>query len=208
MVGAAVSCSAYRHTSYKPASASGCPLGLLWSFYSQASENIVLRILLRQLLLLLLRVLAIVGLVLLFAQPRWVTNLGSILGSSRTRHVVLLDDSYSMGEVLRTEASPDVPPTTAMTRGCTMIERLLEELVSTPGQQDFSLGLVSKLKQTSNKASTTDQDSSSSSDKKPEDNRFDIYTEIITPQNIDSARISVKKIRPSASTTQITPRNS
>ena len=53
------------------------------------------RILLRQLLLLLLRVLAIVGLVLLFAQPRWVTNLGSILGSSRTRHVVLLDVSHS-----------------------------------------------------------------------------------------------------------------
>ena len=163
------------------------------------------RILLRQLLLLLLRVLAIVGLVLLFAQPRWVTNLGSILGSSRTRHVVLLDDSYSMGEVLRTEASPDVPPTTAMTRGCTMIERLLEELVSTPGEQDFSLGLVSKLKQKNNKASTTDQDSSKSPNKEAEGNRFDIYTEIITPQNIDSARISVKKIRPSASTTQITP---
>ena len=54
------------------------------------------RILLRQLLLLLLRVLAIVGLVLLFAQPRWVTKLGGILGSSRTRHVVLLDDDRTI----------------------------------------------------------------------------------------------------------------
>ena len=113
------------------------------------------RILLRQLLLLLLRVLAIMGLVLLFAQPRWVTNLGSILGSSRTRHVVLLDDSYSMGEVLRTEVSPDVPPTTAMSRSCTMIERLLEELASTPGQQDFSLGRISKLTQSNDKNSPT-----------------------------------------------------
>lgn len=160
------------------------------------------RILLRQLLLLLLRVLAIVGLVLLFAQPRWVTKLGSILGSSRTRHVVLLDDSYSMGEVLRTEVSPDVPPTTAMSRGCTMIERLLEELVSTPGQQDFSLGRVSKLAQSNDKDSST---SSESSKKESEGSRFDIYTEIITPKNVDSARVSVKKLRPSANTTQITP---
>ncbi|MBT7727683.1 MAG: hypothetical protein HN703_02225 [Planctomycetaceae bacterium] len=157
------------------------------------------RILLRQLLLLLLRVLAIVGLVLLFAQPRWVTNVGSILGSSRTRHVVLLDDSYSMGEVLRTEVSPDAPPTTAMSRGCTMIERLLEELVSTSGQQDFSLGRISKLTQ------SKDKNSSNSSEKEPEGNRFDIYTEIITPKNVDSARVSVKKLQPSANTTQIAP---
>ncbi len=51
------------------------------------------RILLKQLLLLLLRILAIVGLALLFAQPRWDKNLGSVLGSNRTRHVALLDDS-------------------------------------------------------------------------------------------------------------------
>jgi len=160
------------------------------------------RILLRQLLLLLLRVLAIVGLVLLFAQPRWVTKLGSILGSSRTRHVVLLDDSYSMGEVLKTEISHSVPLTTAMSRACTMIERLLEELVSTPGQQDFSLGRVSILTQSNDKESST---SSESSEKESEGSRFDIYTEIITPKNVDSARVSVKKLQPSANTTQITP---
>ena len=49
------------------------------------------RILLKQLLLLLLRILAIVGLVLLFAQPRWNRNLGGVLGGNRARHVVLLD---------------------------------------------------------------------------------------------------------------------
>ena len=55
------------------------------------------RILLKQLLLLLLRILAIAGLVMLFAQPRWDRKLGSVLGGNRTRHVALLDDSYSMG---------------------------------------------------------------------------------------------------------------
>ena len=40
------------------------------------------RILLKQLLLLLLRILAIVGLALLFAQPRWDRNLGGVLGAT------------------------------------------------------------------------------------------------------------------------------
>ena len=117
------------------------------------------RILLKQLLLLLLRILGIVGLVLLFAQPRWDRNLGSVLGSNRTRHVALLDDSYSMGEVFEIGDSSDLPTTTAMTRGRKMVERLLEELAATPGQQDFSLGRLSKLQRTSsahsNKTSET-----------------------------------------------------
>ena len=98
------------------------------------------RILLKQILLLLLRILAIVGLALLFAQPRWDKNLGGVLGGNRTRHVVLLDDSYSMGEVFGTGDSSDLPATTAMSRGRKMIERLVEELAATPGKQDFSLG--------------------------------------------------------------------
>ena len=86
------------------------------------------RILLRQLLLLLLRILSIAGLVLLFAQPRWDRKLGSVLGGNRTRHVVLLDDSYSMGEVFGVSDSAAPPTTTAMSRGRKMAERLLEEL--------------------------------------------------------------------------------
>ena len=70
------------------------------------------RILLKQLLLLLLRILAIVGLALLFAQPRWERNLGSVLGSNRTKHIALLDDSYSMGEVFEIGDSSDLPTTT------------------------------------------------------------------------------------------------
>ena len=57
------------------------------------------RILLKQLLLLLLRVAAILGIVLAVAQPRWTSALGRMLGGSRTTHVVLLDDSYSMGDL-------------------------------------------------------------------------------------------------------------
>ncbi|MFM8804045.1 MAG: BatA domain-containing protein, partial [Planctomycetia bacterium] len=57
------------------------------------------RVLLKQLLLLLLRVAAVLGIVLSLAQPRWKTALGRMLGGGRTAHVVLLDDSYSMGDL-------------------------------------------------------------------------------------------------------------
>ena len=105
------------------------------------------RILLKQLLLLLLRILAIVGLVLLFAQPRWNRNLGAVLGGNRARHVVLLDDSYSMGEVFQVGGSTELPARTAMSRGRKMLERLLEDIAATPGQQDFFLGRLSQLQQ-------------------------------------------------------------
>ncbi|MFM8890972.1 MAG: BatA domain-containing protein, partial [Planctomycetia bacterium] len=57
------------------------------------------RVLLKQLLLLLLRMAAVAGIVLALAQPRWTSALGRMLGGGRTVHVVLLDDSYSMGDV-------------------------------------------------------------------------------------------------------------
>lgn len=56
------------------------------------------RVFLKQLLLLLLRMAAIAGVVLVLAQPLLNNRLGSLLGSSRTHHLVLLDDSYSMSD--------------------------------------------------------------------------------------------------------------
>ena len=156
------------------------------------------RILLKQLLLLLLRILGIVGLVLLFAQPRWDKNFGSVLGSNRTRHVALLDDSYSMGEVFEIGDSSDLPTTTAMSRGRKMVERLLEELAATPGQQDFSLGRLSKLQRTSSTHLNKTSETAS------EEQLFDIYAQTITPQNLDSLRNEIQKIRTSATTTEIT----
>ena len=157
------------------------------------------RILLKQLLLLLLRILAIVGLVLLFAQPRWNRNLGGVLGGNRARHVVLLDDSYSMGEVFQVGGSSDLPTTTAMSRGREMLERLLEDLAAAPGQQDFFLGRLSKLQR------IFTRDSNESPETSADRQLFDIYAEAITPQNLDSVRTTVQKIRTSATALEIAP---
>ncbi len=53
-------------------------------------------IILKQLLLLLLRMAAVAAIVLMMAQPRLRSQVGVMLGGTRTHHIVLLDDSYSM----------------------------------------------------------------------------------------------------------------
>ncbi len=55
-------------------------------------------IVLKQLLLLLLRMTAIAAIVLMVAQPILRDQWGDLLGNSQTHHVVLLDDSYSMSD--------------------------------------------------------------------------------------------------------------
>ncbi len=55
-------------------------------------------VLLKQLLLLLLRMAAVAAIVLLVAQPVLRSRWGGLLGSTRTHHVVLLDDSFSMSD--------------------------------------------------------------------------------------------------------------
>lgn len=54
-------------------------------------------VILKQLLLLLLRMLAIAAVVLMVAQPRLHNQL-SLLGGTRTHHIILLDDSFSMSD--------------------------------------------------------------------------------------------------------------
>jgi hypothetical protein len=54
-------------------------------------------VILKQLLLLLLRMAAVAAVVLMVAQPR-LRNQLSILGGTRTHHIVLLDDSFSMSD--------------------------------------------------------------------------------------------------------------
>jgi len=56
------------------------------------------RVLLKQLLLLLLRMLAVAGVVTVLAQPLLENRLGSMFGESKTHHIVLLDDSFSMSD--------------------------------------------------------------------------------------------------------------
>ena len=55
-------------------------------------------VILKQLLLLLLRMLAVAAVVLMVAQPLLRNQLGNLLGGTRTHHIVLLDDSFSMSD--------------------------------------------------------------------------------------------------------------
>lgn len=55
-------------------------------------------VLLRELLLLALRMLAVAAIVLMLAQPLMRSRLARFLGSTTTHHVVLLDDSFSMSD--------------------------------------------------------------------------------------------------------------
>ncbi len=55
-------------------------------------------ILFKQLLLLLLRMLAVAAVVLMVAQPLVRNQWGALFGGSKTHHIVLLDDSFSMSD--------------------------------------------------------------------------------------------------------------
>jgi hypothetical protein len=55
-------------------------------------------ILFKQLLLLLLRMLAVAAVVLMVAQPMVRKQWGSLFGGAKTHHIVLIDDSFSMGD--------------------------------------------------------------------------------------------------------------
>jgi len=86
------------------------------------------RVLLKQLLLLALRVAAILGIVLAMAQPRWTAAIGQLLGAGRAAHVVLLDDSYSMGE---RSGAGGAEAATAFDRGLAVVGRICGELATT-----------------------------------------------------------------------------
>lgn len=87
------------------------------------------RILLKQWLLLLLRTLAIAGIVLALAQPRWRSALGGLFGSGSS-HLVLLDDTVSMGDLTPDTSGGQGP---AFDRGRRVIERIADDLASGPG---------------------------------------------------------------------------
>ncbi len=87
------------------------------------------RILLKQWLLLLLRTLAIAGIVIAMAQPRWRSALGGLFGGG-SAHLVLLDDTVSTGDL-----TPDASggPGPAFERGRKVIERIADDLATGPG---------------------------------------------------------------------------
>ena len=100
------------------------------------------RVLLKQILLLLLRVAAVLGVVLAMAQPRWTSALGQLLGGARTTHVVLLDDSYSMSDRTGEAGGEEA---TAFDRGRQVVERICSELAAASGVQELAVGRFSRL---------------------------------------------------------------
>ena len=88
-------------------------------------------VLLKQLLLLLIRMLAVATIVMMLAQPRLPTEWGRFLDGRRVHHIVLLDDSYSM-----TDHDGVV---TAFDRAKAAAERVGVEAARSPRSQSFTL---------------------------------------------------------------------
>ena len=132
------------------------------------------RVLLKQILLLLLRIAAVLGIVLTLAQPRLRTALGQLLGGSRTAHVVLLDDSYSMSDL---SAGGRIGESSAFDRGKMVVERICEELTAAEGRQELAVGRFSSLT----------------------GRKFDIERQTVTPQVVQMVRDELAGLVPSAS---------
>jgi hypothetical protein len=95
------------------------------------------RVLLKQLLLMLLRIAAIAGVVLALAQPRWRSALAGLLGGERTTHLLLFDDSFSMSQ---REAEDD-----CFDRARRAAVGLLDDLLATGGGDSIAIGRFSAL---------------------------------------------------------------
>jgi hypothetical protein len=132
------------------------------------------RVLLKQILLLCLRVAAVLGVVLALAQPRWQHALGQLLGGGRTSHLVLLDDSASMGDV---SAGDRLGETSAFDRGRLVVERIAGELAASAGTQELSLGRFSVLEQSLAEPPADGQPA-----------RFDLERETAAPASVQRVR--------------------
>ncbi len=139
------------------------------------------RVLLKQLLLLLMRVAAVLGIVLALAGPRWSNSLAGILGGGRTAHVILLDDSFSMGDSSGNGETDETM--TAWDRGRGVVERIVSDLAMTAGRQELAIGRFAGL--------TLPTTSGASP-------RFDRPLELVTPGVVQEVRDLLAAMRVSA----------
>jgi len=93
-------------------------------------------VMLKQFLLLLLRMLAVAAVILMLAQPRARNSLAALFGGSKSHHIVILDDSYSM--------SDHWADTSAFKLAKDAVNRLGTQLARQSGQQEFTLLLFSQ----------------------------------------------------------------
>ena len=96
-------------------------------------------VMLRQLILLLLRMAAVATIVLIVARPRLPNRLGAMLGSGKIHHIVLLDDSFSM--------SDRQGDTTAFDRGKAATARIAAAAANDDAAASFTLLRFSQARQ-------------------------------------------------------------
>jgi hypothetical protein len=154
------------------------------------------RVLLKQLLLLALRVAAILGIVLAMAQPRWTAAIGQLLGGGRSAHVVLLDDSYSMGE--RSGAGGG-EAATAFDRGLAVVGRICGELATTRGRQEVAVGRFSRLQPPTAAIAQAAGGEGPSPEAGSAAGRFDLPRQTVTPEGVQRIRDALAAMKPSAS---------
>lgn len=119
-------------------------------FLLESQRRFRTRVLLRQVLLLALRTAGVAAVVLALAQPRWRQAVGGLLGGGGT-HLVLLDDSYSMGDTTgggdeaTGDAAGEAGPATAFDRGRGAIERIAADLAASGGRHEIAVATTSAL---------------------------------------------------------------
>lgn len=108
-------------------------------FLLQSQKRYKKWIVLKQLLLLLLRMAAVAAIVFMVAQPLWRNQWGELFGGAKTHHIVLLDDSYSM--------SDRWSDTSAFERAKKVVYKLAQQAGQQGSSQTFSLILFSRAGQ-------------------------------------------------------------
>lgn len=108
-------------------------------FLLQSQKKNRRRILIEQLLLLLLRILIVLGLMFLIARfIRSSSVMAELRGEASSHHVILIDDSGSMQEIVNIKSAFDQAKDIALT----MVE---QKGVKAKGRQEFSIYFLSKL---------------------------------------------------------------
>ncbi|MCS7304923.1 MAG: BatA domain-containing protein [Thermoguttaceae bacterium] len=100
-------------------------------------------IILKQLLLLLMRMAAVAAVVFLVPHPRLQSELGRLLGSVKTHHLILLDDSYSMSD--RGAAA------SAFEKAKEVVYRIAEAAMAQPTPQEVTLLRFSQAERAGNR---------------------------------------------------------
>lgn len=100
------------------------------------------RVLLREWLLLALRTAAVLGLVFAVAQPRWHDALGRMFGGTGGRHLILVDDSYSMQD---RSLEGRLGETMAFDRARAAVAQIGADLGAAGGTQEITIGRFSAV---------------------------------------------------------------